>query len=356
MRSRVIFLMVAACLAATGGEGSAQDKPALREMTEFMAKGAFTELDRNLARHRLTLEEVEKAGLDGRPTPVGDVLEVMATYEKLHAQVDEPLEVRGDLRIGLTPNTMGQEAYTACFLAFTYNGLVLSGSGDKLVLVRPEARAALAVPRRRWNKTRILATRLFRLGYLAPDPILRIYRDEIGTGEGNAVIVTKANVVIVTDAASAIEKLGNKIDEEIVAAMGDPAAEGPAGAEGPRYPGLGAIASAECIHFYLMAFARTHGIAMSGAQQRGSATRHYAEGDVWLNEPGYEALRQEYRRVNELIPIAREAVAEGWVDPRPGRTLAPAAQRRLEIRFGLVSPLPGADRVRTTKKAARRKQ
>ena len=65
---------------------------------------------------------------------------------------------------------------------------------------------------------------------------------------------------------------------------------------------------------------------------------------------------QEYRRVNELIPIAREAVAQGWVDPRPDRVLTPAGQRRLEVRFGLVSPLPGAERTRATKKAVRKKR
>jgi hypothetical protein len=65
---------------------------------------------------------------------------------------------------------------------------------------------------------------------------------------------------------------------------------------------------------------------------------------------------EEYRRIGELIPIAQEAYADGWVDPRPDRTLSAAAQRRREIRFGLVSPLPGADRARTSKKATRRKR
>jgi hypothetical protein len=355
MRSRGIFLMLAAWAAAPAGFVSAQDKPALREMTNFMAKGALSELDREMARHPLSLDELEKAGLDGRPTPIGDVVTAMARYEKLRGRVAEPLQVRGDMHIGLTPNSAGEEAYTACFLSLTYNGLVFAGSDDELCLVRPESTRDVPNPRRKWDPMHILATRLFRLGYLAPDPILRVYQNEIGTREGNAVLVPKANVVIVIDTGSALEKLAARIDEEILAAMGDSAADGPADAGGPRFPSAGAIGSPDCIQFYLMAFARSREIPMLGSQ-RGTATKHYAEGNLWLSDRGYDALRQEYRRVNELIPIAREAVAEGWVDPRADRTLSTAAQRRREIRFGLVNPPPAADRARTTKKAARKKR
>lgn len=355
MRSRGILLMLAACLAAPVGVASAQERPALREMGDFMAKGALSELDRAMARHLLSLDEIEKAGLDGRPTPIGDVVTAMAGYEKLRGRVAEPLQVHGDVHIALTPNSAGEEAYTACFLALTYNGLVFAGSGEELSLVRPESTSDVPNPRRKWDPNRILSARLFRLGYLSPDPILRIYQDEIGSGEGNAVLVPKANVVIVIDTGPALQKLAGRIDEEILAAMGDSAADGAAGGVGPRFPGAGAIASSECIHFYLMAFARSREIPMFGTQ-RGTAIKHYAEGNLWLGDRGYESLRQEFRRVNELIPIAREAVAQGWVDPRADRTLPPVAQRRREIRFGLVAPPPVADRARTTKKAARKKR
>jgi hypothetical protein len=354
MRSRRVVFGFVAWLTAASGDGRAQHNPSIHEMTSFMTKGAFTELDRELSRHRLTLREIEAAGLDGRPTPVGNILEAMAKYEKIPARVDEPLQIRGDMRVALTPNTTGEEAYSTCFFAMTYNGLVLSGAAQELVLVRPESRPELTPPKRRWDRTRILSSRLFRLAYLAPDPILRHYREEIGTGEGHAVIVPKANVVIVTDTDEALEKLGTWIDSEVLAAVGDPASGGPGG--GPRPPSAGAVASRECIHFYLQSFARSHGIRFFPSQQRGTAARSYPEAAVWVNDQGYEALLQEYRRINELIPIAQEAVAQGWVDPRPDRMLSPAAQRRLEIQFGLVSPLPGADRARTTKKPARRKR
>jgi hypothetical protein len=170
------------------------------------------------------------------------------------------------------------------------------------------------------------------------------------------VIVPKANVVMVTDTDSALEKLGSWIDAEILAAMGTIAPDSPAQPEGTRPPSVGAVASRECIHFYLLAFARTHRIRMFGTQQPGSSTKHYPEAAVWLSQQGHEALVLEYRRINELISIAQDAVAQGWVEPRPDRTLTPSAQKRLEIRFGLVSPLPGADRTRATKKAARRKR
>lgn len=233
MRSRRITLGMAAWLAVASGEGWAQQKPALHEMNGFMTKGVFTELDRDQAQHRLTLQEIEAAGLDGRATPIGNLLETMARYEKLHSRVDGPLELRGDIHVALTPNTTGEEAYTTCFVAMTYNGLVLSGSGQDLVLVRPETRPELMPPRRLWDRTRILSTVLFRLGYLSPDPILRRYRDEIGTGEGHAVLVPKANVVMVTDSNAALEKLSAWVDSEVIAAMGSPIA-GPDG--GPHRP------------------------------------------------------------------------------------------------------------------------
>ncbi len=355
MRSRGIFLMLAAWVAAEAGNVSAQDKPVLREMADFMAKGALSELDRGMAKHQLSLDEIEKAGLDGRPTPIDEVVKAMARYEKLRGRVAEPLQVRGDVHIALTPNSAGEEAYTACFLAMTYNGLVFAGSDDELCLVRPESTRDVPNPRRKWDSMHILSTRLFRLGYLSPDPILRVYQNEIGTREGNAVLVPKANVVIAIDTGPALEKLAARIDEDILAAMGDSAANAADGAGGPRFPSAGAIASPECIHFYLMAFTRSSEIPIFGSQ-RGTATKHYVEGNLWLSEQGYAALRQEYRRVNELIPIARDAIAEGWVDPRPDRALSPTAQRRRQIRFGLVNPPPAADRARTTKKAARKKR
>lgn len=354
MRSRRVLLGLAAWLAVATGEGFAQQKPALHEMSDFLTKGAFTELNRDLARHRLTLQEIDAAGLGGAPTSIGEVLGWMSRYEKLNPRVEEPDVVRGELGVTVTPNTTGAEAYTTCFEAMTYNGLVLSGRGNELILVRPERHQELPIPTWRWNPQRILPTRLFRLGYLSSDPILRRYREGIGTGDGHAVIVPKANVVMVTDRDEALRKLGALIDEEALAAMGDPGT-GEVGAES-RLPSLGAVASRECLHFYLLAFARSRGVAMHAEQAPGTASRHYPEADVWLSDRGYNTLLQEYRRVSALIPIAREAVAQGWVDPRPDRTLSPAAQRRMEIHFGLVSPLPAVERAGTTRKPARKKR
>ncbi len=279
----------------------------------------------------------------------------MARYEKLNARVAEPLEVRGDMIVRLTPNTSGEEAYTACFLAMSYNGLAVSGQGEELVLTRPETEPGLDRPKRSWDRSRILATRLLRLGYLAPDPILRRYREEIGTGEGHAVIIPRANVVIATDTEAALDKLADWIDGETMAAMGSAPPDSPAAAEGQRPPSSGAIASRSCAHFYLQAFARHHRIQLFAAPDTQSAPKKYPEMGVWLSDRGSETLAWEYRRVDELAAIAREAVEAGWVDPRPDRTLTPTAQNRLEIRFGLAE-LPAGDRARTTKKAARRKR
>jgi hypothetical protein len=320
-----------------------------------MVKGAFTELDRELTKHRLSLREIEEDGVDGRPQAIANILGLMAAYEKMQPRVDEPLEVRGEIRITLTPNTRGDEAYSTCFLALTYNGLVLSGSGDELILVRPETRPGLVLPQRRWDRSYILSTRLFRLGYLNPDPILRRYKDGIGTREGHAVLEPRSNVLIVADSNEALEKLGATIDAEVLEAMGVPASDGQVADGGRRPPSPGATASREGIHFYLLAYARSNRIPLVASEQRVVATKYYPEADIWTSEQGIRALEQEYRRVGESIQLAREAAAQGWVDPQPERTLTPTGQKRLDIRFGLVSPLPGKSNPATTKKAARRR-
>jgi hypothetical protein len=137
--------------------------------------------------------------------------------------------------------------------------------------------------------------------------------------------------------------------------MGVPASEGQAPGDGPRPPSLGAVASREGIHFYLVAFARWNRIPLAAAQQRGVFDRAYPEADLWTNEQGYRALAQEYQRVSEYAKVARETGGEGWVDPNPERTFSPREQKSLAIRFGLVSPLPGQRDAPKTKKAARRR-
>jgi hypothetical protein len=343
-------------LIVLASRGFAADEPGIHRLDGFMVKGAFTELDREHTKHRLTLRELEKEGLDGRPRPIGDILNLVASYEKLESQIDEPLQVRGDIRVALTPNTTGDEAYTACFFALTYNGLALAGSMGNLVLVRPETRPALIPPKRRWDRDHILSTQLFRLGYLNSNPILARYHDAFGTPEGHAVLEPKSNVLIVTDTDAALQKLGRHIDSEVLEAMGAPTPEGAIAVQDVRLPSRGATASRECIHFYLMAYARSNRIPMFASQQPRVASKRYPEADLWVSERGYEALEQEYRRIGEARQLAEEAAAQGWVDPHPERTLTPVAQKRLEIRFGLVSPLPGNATQAKSKKAAQRKR
>ena len=221
--------------------GLAADEPGLHRLDGFLVKGAFTELDRERTQHRLSLKELENDGLDGRPRPIGDILSLMASYEKLESQIDEPLLVRGDIRVALTPNTRGDEAYTACFFALTYNGLALAGNMGNLVLVRPETRPALAPPKRLWDRDHILSTQLFRLGYLNSNPILARYHDGIGTRDGHAVLEPKSNVLIVTDTDAALEKLGRHIDSEILEAMGAPTPEGVVAEQEVRLPSRGSV-------------------------------------------------------------------------------------------------------------------
>ena len=59
--------------------------------------------------------------------------------------------------------------------------------------------------------------------------------------------------------------------------------------------------------------------------------RVHLKNGPWVSDQGYAALSHEYRRIEELIPIAREAVAQGWVDPRPDRTLTPASSDSMVV-------------------------
>ena len=193
----VIALVLSATLAAN--TVFAQNRPRLHDIDGFMTKGVFTELDPELMTHRLSLDEIQKAHFNGQPVNISEILAWMAKCEKLDSQVEEPLQVRGTISVGLPPNTLGDEAYTACYFAFIFNGLGLAGSGNELTLVRPEKHPRLPRPNRTWNADWILPIRLFRLGYLKPDPILRQYRDKCATAAGEAILEKKSNVLIVMD-------------------------------------------------------------------------------------------------------------------------------------------------------------
>ncbi len=340
MRTILSFVVAATCLTLLPKSAPGQDKPKLQEISGFMFKGVFTELDPEQSRRRLSLADIEKLHFDGKSTGIDDILNLMARTEKLRGRVDEPLEVRGEIPLTLPPNAMGNEAYTTCFYAFNLNGLVVAGRGEDLLLIRPEARPNAPVVERTWNREQVLAIRLFRLGYLRSDPILVQYKDKLGTKGGRAILEAKSNMVIVADKASALEKLARYIDAEAVEAMGVPAAAGRTPADGLRPPGLGAIASRDNIHFYLMAFARVSRIAISSTKKEGTFDKHYPEADVWIGEQGYRALEEEFKRINEYFQLAHRTDGADWPVRGDERTLSPAEQNKLEIHFGVITPEP----------------
>jgi hypothetical protein len=348
------FVVVVVFLVSSLRPGLGQTGPKLHDINGFMAKGAFKELDPELMKRRLSLQEINKAGLNGEPTDIEDVLAWMAKCEKLDSRVEEPAEVQGKITIVLAPNAFGDEAYTACFYAFSFNGLGLLGTGDDLQLVRYEKHPGLPHLGRPWNRDQILSTRLFRLGYLKPDPILREFRDKGGSSAGHAVFEPRSNVLIVTDTPKALESLRAHIDAEVLEAMGVPASKELAPGGALRPPSLGAIASRETIHFYLMAFARWNQFPLAAAQDRNLAPRHYPEADVWTSAQGYSALATEYQRISEFVQLARETGGEGWNDPNPERTFSPAEQRRRAIRFGLANVGPERANSAKNKKMARK--
>ena len=355
MRPWRFVVEIVAILFGPVNSGFAQTAPKLHDINGFMLKGALHELDPELMKRRLTLQEIAKANLNGEPADIENVLAWMAKCEKLKSRVEEPLEVQGKISVYLPPNTTGDEAYTACYYAFSFNGLGLLGTGDELKLVRYEKHPRLPRSGSPWNRDQVLSTQLFRLGYLKPDPVLRQYRDKAGSALGHAVLEPKSNVLIVTDTPKALESLRVHVDAEVLEAMGVPGSKDNPPGDGLRPPSLGAIASLDTIHFYLTAFARWNQFPLAGAQDRALAAKHYPEADVWMSEQGYRALAAEYQRIGEFVRLARETGGEGWDDPNPARTLSPAEQRRLAIRFGLATSGPVRANTTKNKKTARKR-
>jgi hypothetical protein len=336
----VLYIVSTAAALTVAQTVSAQDKPRLLAIDGFMSKGVFTGLDPELMKGRLSLADIERLHFDGKSTGIEEILGLMARSEKMRSRVDEPLEVRGEIPVTLPPNTTGSEAYTTCFYAFTLNGLAVAGSGDSLILIRPETKPNAPRLERKWNREQVLPIRLFRLGYLRSDPILAQYKDKLGTRAGRAILEAKSNTVIVADKAASLEKLQRYIDAEVLEAMGLPAAAGHVAGDVPRPPSPGAIADRANIHFYLMTFARVSRIPMNGSKTQGVAERHYPEADLWLAERGYRALEAEYKRINEFVQLARDTSAQEWPTLDGERTLSPADQKKLEIHFGVISPEP----------------
>jgi hypothetical protein len=355
MRPRQFLVVPVVFLINSMTVGLAQTGAKLHDIDGFIAKGLFSELDPELMKHRLTQGEIEKAGLNGELTDIDTILAWMAKCEKMGSQVEEPLEVRGKMAIFLPPNSMGDEAFTTCFYAFSFNGLGFSGLAADLLLVRPEKHPRLVRLGRPWNREQVLSTRLYRLGYLKPDPIMRQYRDKLGNSGGHAVFERRSNILIVTDTPKALQALQGYIDSQTLEAMGLPAGHAQVPDEGPRAPSLGAIASRETIHFYLMAFARSNQFPLAAAEQKNLVAKYYPEADLWTDETGYKALAQEYQRLGEYVRLARETGGEGWDEPVPGRTLSPREQQRLTIRFGLAGPVPGKGAATKSKKTARKR-
>jgi hypothetical protein len=356
MRLRVYVMTVVASMVLAASPAFAQNRPRLHDIDGFMTKGVFTELDPAILRHRLSLEEIDKAHLSGQLVDIREILDWLAKCEKLDSQIEEPLQVRGTISVFLPPNTLGDEAYTVCYYAFNFNGLGLAGSGNELLLVRPEKHPRLPRPTRSWNPDRILPIRLFRLGYLKPDPILRQYRDKIASSVGEAILEKKSNVLIVMDSERALQSLGRFIDSETLEAMGVGPARGQVPAQEPQPPSVGAIASRDNIHFYLMALARSYRFRLAPIRVTGVASKYYPEAGLWTDDEGFHALEAEYKRINEYVRLFRETGADGFNQININRTLTPREQKTLAIRFGIADSAAGDTKTQKTKNKAARKR
>ena len=257
--------------------------------------------------------------MNGESTDIENILAWMAKCEKLGSRVEEPLEVRGHMTVALPPNTMGDEAFTACFYAFSFNGLGFSGIAEDLVLVRPEKHPRVELQGRPWNRDQILATELFHLGYLKPDPIMRQYRDKMGSAGGHALIVLRPNVLIVTDTPRALKSLRLILTRKSSRpwACRSRRDTNPATLRVP--PSLGAIASREAIHFYLMAFARWNHFPLAATEQKNQTATLLSRGrslDGRAELPGPSSGVPADRRIRPARQGDRRTGVE-WAQPRP---------------------------------------
>jgi hypothetical protein len=358
MRSFISVIVATACVTAAPRLASAQEKPRLLEIAGFMSKGVFTELDPDQMNARLSAADIERLHFDGHSTEIDAVLGYMARAEKMKYKIAEPLEVRGEIPVTLPLNATGREAYTTCFHAFNLNGLAVAGSGDSLILIRPETRPEAPKLDRKWNREQILSIRLFRLGYLNSDLVLAQYKDKIGTKGGRAILEPKSNMVIIADKTGSLAKLQYYIDTETLESMGVPAGAGRTPADGLKTPSLGAIAGRDNLHFYLVAFARVSRFAMRASKTERVFDKYYPEAGVWMAEQVYRALEGEYNRINEYYQLALKNNGQGWPVPPDERTLSPAQQNKLDIHFGVINsqpPNPPPAKSKMSKKGARKR-
>ena len=75
---------------------------------------------------------------------------------------------------------------------------------------------------------------------------------------------------------------------------------------------------------------------------------------VWIGESGYRALETEFKRINEYFQLARAKDSQDWPAPGDERTLSPAEQSRLEIRFGVINPDPATAPAAKSKSKAKK--
>ena len=249
--------------------------------------------------------------------------------------------MRGQIAVSLPPNSMGDEAFTTCFYAFSFNGLGFSGVAQDLVLVRPEKHPRLERTGGPWNRRPDPVGRALpaRLSEARPDHASVPGQDRYrGGARGDRAASQRVDRHRHTEGSRVVTR---QIDTAILEAMGLPVPERHVAGDGPRMPSLGAIASRETIHFYLMAFARrNHFPLVASGQKSGS--------EVIIPRPicgpmsrAIGPSQQSIGGLANTSQLAKETGGEGWDDPDPGRTFTPSEQKRLAIRFGLVPLAPG---------------
>ena len=151
----------------------AQNRPRLHDIDGFMTKGVFTELDPTIMTHRLSLEEIEKAHLGGQPVDIQDDPGLDGEVRKAGVLRSKSLSrCEARFRLSCHQTLWGTRPTQSATTLLSSTVWVFPDQGTSSCLCGPKNTLGYRVPIELGIADWILPIRLFRLGYLKPDPII----------------------------------------------------------------------------------------------------------------------------------------------------------------------------------------
>ena len=186
MRTILCFVVAAACLTLLPKPAPGQDKPKLQSINGFMFKGVFTELDPASQGRRLSLADIE--------APLRRQIDRLEQYPEPHGpdREDEGPDRRASRSARRDPphaaaQYNGKRGLHHVLLCVQLNGLVVAGSGDQLLLIRPETRRERALLERHLeSRTRFCRSGFSGWATSGQTRSLPSIKDKLGTKAGRA--------------------------------------------------------------------------------------------------------------------------------------------------------------------------